>query len=137
MVDGNKVRILYRGNSKTCARCHKHALQCKGGGLARNCGVAGGEHVPLSTHMKSLWEEIGFEPVNFELDDSEVPENDSHQAELDKGLHVDTPQLGKKPLQEPSERDIMKFDGITIKNIPTSVEDKQLFEFLFQIGPSR
>ena len=36
--------------------------------------------------------------------------------------------------EEPSERDLKLSDGITIKNIPKDVEDKELFEFLFEMG---
>ena len=54
IIDGNKVRIFYRGNSKTCGRCHKLAKDCPGGGIARNCSTAGGERVALIDHMKKI-----------------------------------------------------------------------------------
>ena len=47
IVDGNKVKIFYRGNKKTCGRCHKKAHDCPGDAVARNCALAGGERVLL------------------------------------------------------------------------------------------
>ena len=66
-LDGAKVRIFYRGNIKTCARCHKVAGSCLGGGYAKDCQAQGGLKVDLAVHMKSLWQEIDFTPTTFEL----------------------------------------------------------------------
>ena len=83
IVDGNKVRIFYRGNGKTCARCHKSARDCPGEALAKNCSAAGGERVLLSDHMKKLWSQVGFTPVSFELDEEDKIDDDVHQAVVD------------------------------------------------------
>ena len=134
LIDGNKVRVLYRGNSKTCARCHKQARDCPGEGLAKNCSSAGGQHIPLSQHMRALWEELGFTPAHFELDEDEVPDDDTHQAELDQVLNLSPQNPPSKVQVQPSERDISKFDGISIKNIPKAIEDKDIYEFLVHLG---
>ena len=42
IIDGSKVRVFYRGNTKTCGRCHKIASSCPGEAVARNCAAGGG-----------------------------------------------------------------------------------------------
>ena len=64
-LDGERVRVYYRGNSKTCGRCHLTAQQCIGGGIARECQTEGGPRKDLIQHMRELWLEIGFSPTNF------------------------------------------------------------------------
>ena len=64
-LDGARVRIFYRGNDKTCGRCHQHARTCLGGGIARQCEVEGGIRVNLTDHMRRVWAETGFCPTNF------------------------------------------------------------------------
>ena len=83
LIDQNKVKVFFRGNKKTCGRCHKQAQDCPGEAIARNCALAGGDRVFLTTHMKQLWEEIGFTPTTFELDDDERAEDDEGQALID------------------------------------------------------
>ena len=60
LVDGAKVRFVYPGNTRTCARCHQVPSLCPGGGLARECAGQGGRRVPLIAHMRQLWERTGF-----------------------------------------------------------------------------
>ena len=134
IIDGCKVRVYYRGNIKTCGRCHRVAADCPGAGLARDCEAGNGARVFLSDHMKRLWDTIGFVPTNFELEDEDRSTDDVHQASLDlpniREKHF-SPKI-KRP--EPTTDEIERFDGITIKNIPKSIEDKDLFDFLFQSG---
>ena len=59
IIDDTKVSIRYRGQSRTCAKCHKAALGCPGLGMAKDCTA---QRVMLSDAMKSHWKEIGFEP---------------------------------------------------------------------------
>ena len=78
-LDGSRVRIFYRGNEKTCGRCHRTAREIPGGGLARDCDGAGGIRVHLHDHMKRVWMEIGFAPFSFELpQSSEGDEENDH-----------------------------------------------------------
>ena len=69
-LDGARVRVFYRGNQKTCARCHKTSRNCPGRGIARDCETEGGERVLLTDHMKAVWALIGFCPSSFELPES-------------------------------------------------------------------
>ena len=134
IIDGCKARVFYRGNKKTCGRCHKIASECTGGAIARNCAIGGGERVFLSDHMKKLWEEIGFVPTTFELDENEKTEDDVEQAVKDAPKINETsfPSSMKHP--EPSARDIEHFDGVTIRNIPNTLEDKDIVDFLMNHG---
>ena len=54
MIDGERVKVFYRGNKKTCARCHRFGEHCPGGGSAQDCEEAGGPKVSLASHMKEL-----------------------------------------------------------------------------------
>ena len=67
IIDGEKVSVKYRGQARTCARCHQtEKQQCSGKGVAKNCQQ---DRVLLSTHMDNHWKEIGFIPdSNTELE---------------------------------------------------------------------
>ena len=74
IIDGVKVSVKYRGQSRTCARCHKFEAECSGNAIARNCKES---RVLLSTHMKDHWQSIGYTP------DSEVDLEDEIDLEVD------------------------------------------------------
>ena len=59
IFDGEKVSVKYRGQSRTCARCHKTSTECPGKAVARECDS---DRVLLSTHMEEHWHNIGFTP---------------------------------------------------------------------------
>ena len=71
-LDGSKVRIFYRGNTKTCGRCHRSSYSCPGKGIAKDCQNAGGPKVYLNDHMQRLWSEIGFNPSNLDLNSTNI-----------------------------------------------------------------
>ena len=56
IIDGSKVRVFYRGNKKTCGRCHKVASLCPGEAVARNCAGKGGacKDIPHGSHEGTL-----------------------------------------------------------------------------------
>ena len=70
LIDGLKVRIYYPGNPKTCGRFHKSGKDCPEGRIAKVCEENGGVRRFLSDHMRSLWAEVNFTPVVFELGSS-------------------------------------------------------------------
>ena len=84
--------------------------------------------------MKTLWSQVGFTPVALKLDEEDFTEDDIQQAKKD------VPVLEKERFpptlenKEPSKRDIEKSDGITIRNIPRILEDKDIVEFLINYG---
>ena len=133
LVDGSKVRIFYRGNMKTCGRCHKAANECPGFAMAKNCATGGGERVFLSDHMKKIWGEIGFVPNTFELDDDDKTEDDYQQAAKDAPV-INQTSFPPTKKTEPSIRDIENYDGITLRNIPKEVENKDIHAFLLLHG---
>ena len=49
IIDGEKVSVKYRGQDRTCARCHKTESICQGKAMARDCTS---DRVLLSTHME-------------------------------------------------------------------------------------
>ena len=81
LIDGC---VFYRGNRKTCGRCHKLADDCPGEAIAKNCAAGGGKQVFLLDHMEKLWNDIGFTPSSFSLDENDRTEDDSHQAKKDE-----------------------------------------------------
>ena len=134
LIDGCKVRVYYRGNRKTCGRCHRPAGDCPGDAIAKNCALGGGPRVLLSEHMKELWKEIGFTPISFELDFSDKAEDENVQSEKDAAMIRENhfPALIKRP--EHSKRDIEEVVGIAVKNFPKSLEEDQILEFLQSKG---
>ena len=134
IIDGSKVRVFYRGNRKTCGRCHKLANECPGEAIARNCSAGCGARVFLSDHMKALWNDIGFVPTSFELDESDKIETDTDQAVKDAPIISETSFPPKNVHHEPSNRDIELSDGVIIKNIPSQLEDNAIINFLRNYG---
>ena len=134
IIDGCKVRIFYRGNKKTCGRCHKVATLCPGEAVAKNCAAGGGARIFLSDHMKQLWQEVGFVPVNFELDDDDKSVDDIQQADRDVPVIETVKHAPTISRQEPNERDIEHFDGITLRNIPVNLTEKEIMTFLINYG---
>ena len=45
IIDGEKVSIQYKGQIKSCARCHQLENECPGKAIARECTA---DHVLLS-----------------------------------------------------------------------------------------
>ena len=58
LMDGARVKVIYTGNTKTCARCHSPPDQCPGNGIARQCEAEGTDRVSLSLHLKQLAEKL-------------------------------------------------------------------------------
>ena len=101
-IDGSKVKVFYRGNIKTCARCHKSAANCPGGAIARECLAQGGVKVDLAHHMKTVWELIGFTPTTFVLPTEDKVDSAKFEGDLvvsEKSSferHIDRPDLKAK-----------------------------------------
>ena len=134
IIDGSKVRIFYRGNKKTCGRCHKTAEECPGKSIARDCDSNGGDRTHLSDHMKKLWAEVGFVPTNFELneeDTSAEPDQQNTATSAPVKIATNFPPMVRP---EPTSRDIEHYNGITVKNLPSTLDDKEIFKFLLNYG---
>ena len=130
-LDGERIRVFYRGNSKTCGRCHKCSTVCPGGGLARDCQEMGGERTDLIEHMKKLWEVIGFCPTSFVL-----PERMDSQDDSVNSLGGDQEVIEKLsfPRQVPpqimSEEEKLKISTVRLTNFPLEVTEDDLVTFL-------
>ena len=124
-LDGARVRIFYRGNEKTCGRCHEPARSCLGGGMAKDCDEAGGARVTLSEHMKKTWGEIGFQPASFTLPtgDDCSDENDRPIADNSRFQRIDKPAALTEDLEE-------RFVGMTIANINLDISDEDIMQFV-------
>ena len=124
-LDGARVRIFYRGNDKTCGRCHQTSKGCPGGGIAKNCEEAGGERIFLQDHMKRVWSEIGFVPSSFKL--PEILESD-----IDQPISSNLIFPRQENTANQTAADIERIVGLTIANISLEVEDEAIKKFVIE-----
>ena len=80
IIDGNRVKVFYPGNRKTCGRCHQTSDICKGEAIARECEKNGGIRVELTSHMRLLWRKVDFQPSEFNLE----TENSTADVHIDE-----------------------------------------------------
>ena len=120
IIDGEKVSVKYRGQKKTCARCHKTESVCPGKAMARDCNS---ERVLLSIHMGEHWEKVGYRPDTIELNDVD---------ELDV-------QIGRKE-PEPAPSDSLrpdhtaKYTSVMINGFSKTAEEKDIYNILIEGG---
>ena len=126
-LDGCRIKIFYRGNIKTCGRCHETAQSCPGEGLANQCHEAGGPRVTLVEHMRKIWALIGFKPSNFTLPDDQINDNEYDRPIFD-GLIFPRNDGNCKTVEEdnPSEK---LHTGLSIANFDVSVKEEDLIHF--------
>ena len=124
-LDGARIRIFYRGNEKTCGRCHEPARSCLGKGMAKDCDLAGGMRVILSDHMKKIWREIGFQPASFTL-----PTGDDANEENDIPISENSRFRRSDKLADQSGDIEDKFVGMTIANISLECTDEEVRKFI-------
>ena len=127
IIDGERVKVFYRGNKKTCARCHRFGEHCPGGGSAQDCEEAGGPKVSLASHMKELWGKLKFVPSNFELVAEMIEDNDVPICD-----RANFPPLVDKNYQ--SDTDPNKLTGLSINNFPLETLEDDICNFLLQTG---
>ena len=130
IIDGERVKVYYRGNRKTCARCHQFSEKCPGGGSAKECEESGGSKVMLVSHMKKLWESLKFVPNSFERDlDKLGLSRDNHVLIRDS---VRFPPLVDKSCQEYTDPN--KFTGIAINNFSLKATEDDIYDVLCDVG---
>ena len=80
--------------------------------------------------MNEVWNEVGFVPVTFELDENDKTEDDVQQAAKDAPVlsNMKLPTNLERP--EPESRDIENFNGISVKNFPLKLDEKEILNFL-------
>ena len=122
IMDGERVRVHYPGNKKTCGRCHQTAELCKGGAVAKDCEENDGIKVSLYDHMRKVWENIGFQPTEFQLDmDDDI--NDAIIRDANKF----SPKIAHP---KPTEEDTTKYNGVVFKNFPKESKKVDIINFL-------
>ena len=129
LIDGAKVHISYPGQHRTCARCQRTPGTCPGAGIARNCEQNGGQIVKLGDHMKALWDEIGFKPAEFTLENQNEEEDDSVEIRENAGF---TPPHKYRPKM--SESCKKELSGVSIRNLPPEISPEQAQTFLETVG---
>ena len=123
IIDGEKVTIKYRGQIKTCAKCHQSQHTCPGKGLARDCSA---ERVLLSDHMKNHWEEINFKPNTADMNEVDITTDD----EIEKVSASQTKE-NKTSFKEPDPDTLKKCTGVVI---PGDCDIGSLIRFLKECG---
>ena len=121
IIDGEKVSVKYRGQLRTCARCHRSERDCSGKGIARECT---GERVLLSIHMERHWEEVGFIPDRGTINGEDI--------ELD----VDV-QIGKDNIQNvvKSGPDFtQRYTAININGFSAEVQIPEIHKIFLEHG---
>ena len=132
-LDGSKIRIFYRGNTKTCGRCHKVSSNCLGSGYAKDCQSNGGERLDLAEHMRSLWKEIGFSPTTFELP-SQAENRDTEKETSEGDIVISEDKSFRRHIERPEMRegDIKKVIGIQVRNLPPTLSDDEIVKFFVE-----
>ena len=125
-LDGCRIRVFYRGNTRTCGRCHSTSQVCPGGGIAKDCQEAGGRKVLLSEHMRNVWATIGFNPTNFELPDSDSS-NDTNDKPVEEEANTSQNSEPQSPQNEPDE---INYTGLSIANISLDIPDGDILKFI-------
>ena len=128
-LDGERIKVFYRGNTKTSGRCHQGGSQCLGGAIAKECQTQGGQRKDLIEHMKELWNQIGFSPTSFTIPIKEI-ESDSNNFGGDQeilDLFSFPRQTSCPPLTTPEKA---KFSKVRITNFPLELTEKGALEFL-------
>ena len=132
-LDGAKVRIYYRGNKKTCGRCHAVAGSCLGEGFAKDCHTNGGERVDLADHMRTIWQEIGFTPSSFELPAQADPKaSEDLKLEGDTAISEETSFRRNIDRPEMKDEDVKKVIGMQIRNFPPTLTEEEIVKFIVE-----
>ena len=124
LIDGQRVQIKYPGQQQTCGRCFKVASNCVGNGKAKRCEAAGGQKKDFRVYIFELWNSIGYHP---QVDDtgleSEVEEDGEVQQQI--GGNFTPVKYTALPYE---------FAGVSIKQIPDSIDQGEVLEFLVDSG---
>ena len=130
LIDGMNVTVRYAGQRRTCGRCHQTAVNCPGNGWAKACEEVEGPRVTLREHMTNLWSAIGYKPSEFKLQYEEGGEILEKVVEIKESGQFTPPHKTK-----PKEcQDKAKFVGVTVKNLPKDLPEREIVLFLENHG---
>ena len=121
VIDGQRVTAKYPGQQQTCARCFGTPVTCPGNGVAKKCEQEGGEKMNFSDYIFQLWQTIGYEPSQVELN-ADIDTEHSNQ-EFQQFTPVKT-----------TSQDSSKFTGIRVSSFPRDTDHGQIVEFLVSSG---
>ena len=127
-LDGERIRVYYRGNTKTCGRCHQSPQHCKGGGIARECQEEGGVRKDLIKHMKDIWAQIDFSPTSFTIPEREGEMDDCNYGG-DQNI-LESAYFPRQLNQPSSPLGSDKFTKAKINNFPKEITVKDAISFL-------
>ena len=111
------------------------AGSCLGGGYAKDCQAQGGLKVDLAAHMKSLWQEINFTPTTFELpveaDQTDI-EKETSGSKFEGDFVISEDPNFRRQIDRPEmkEEDIKKVIGLQVRNLPPTLSDEDVVQFL-------
>ena len=127
IIDGERVSIRYRGQIKTCNKCHKVETECSGKGMAKDWSA---DRVLLSTQMKDYWEEIGYKPPNTNInrDDPDEKVEEIAAITFNDKIHPSAPAFNP----EPSEA--AKYTGIVVKGFDKKKTGQDVIKELIKFG---
>ena len=120
IIDGEKVSVKYRGQDKTCARCHKTESICPGKAMARDCTS---DRVLLSTHMEEHWTKVGYRPDTIELNEVD---------ELDIQIGRKDPEPAPSDTLRPDHTD--KYSSVIISGFSKTAEEQDIYDILVEGG---
>ena len=130
IIDGEKVTIKYRGQIKTCAKCHQSQLTCPGKGLAKDCSA---ERVLLSDHMRDHWNHINFKPNTTDMNEVDLI-SDEEIVTVSGSVDKKPEQAEAKVFKEPAADIIQKCTGIVIPGLKKDSDASELVECLKELG---
>ena len=126
------MSVKYRGQVKTCARCHKTERDCPGKAVARDCQET---RVLLSTHMHEHWQSIGFVPDQDTESSDDIDEVDIHVGKNNRSYSTvkEGPDLSHRYKSllisglHQSELDLNQIYEILLKNgLPNSIKSSEI-----------
>ena len=120
IIDGEKVSIRYRGQTRTCARCHQLETQCPGKAIAKECTA---QRLLLSTHMEEHWKTVSY-----------VPDKDSSNLEeTEEEIAVDI-QIGPKINHSEGPDLTLRYNSVNINGFLPGTDLQLVHEVLLRHG---
>ena len=118
IVDGEKVSVRYRGQAKTCAKCHKTESFCPGKAMAKDCTL---DRVLLSTHMEEHWAKVDYKPDTQEL-------NEVDELDVQVGRMEPEPVVSLRPDHS------QKYSSVVINGFSKIADEEDIYKILIEGG---
>ena len=120
IIDGEKVSIRYRGQLRTCARCHQPETQCPGKSVAKECTAP---RVLLSCHMQEHWKTVSY-----------VPDRDSDNLEEVEEETMVNVQIGPKKVENEGPDLTPRYNSVIINGFLPDTDLVQVHDILLGHG---